>query len=90
MPNFRNLGILLRMLLIVNVIALSAAIVKAPTLAGSWHALLDMSAVVQPLLIATLLALGALNGLLHRLPYAAGVAAVVPHRTRVHGLARRC
>jgi two-component system, LytTR family, sensor histidine kinase AlgZ len=77
LPNFRNLGILLRVLLIVNVIALSAAIVKAPTLAGSWHALLDMSAVVQPLLIATLLALGALNGLLHRLPYAAGVAAVV-------------
>jgi two-component system, LytTR family, sensor histidine kinase AlgZ len=77
LPNFRNLGILLRTLLIVNVVAVSAAIVKAPTPAASWSALLDMSAVVQPLLIATLLALGALNGLLQRLPYAAGVAAVV-------------
>ena len=77
LPNFRNLGILLRTLLIVNLAAVSAAIVKAPTLADSWDALVDMSAVVQPLLIATLLALGALNGLLHRLPYAAGVAAVV-------------
>jgi two-component system sensor histidine kinase AlgZ len=76
LPNFRNLGILLRTLLIVNLIAVSAAIVKAPTLAASWNALLDMSAVVQPLLIATLLALGGLNGLLHRLPYAAGVVAV--------------
>jgi len=76
LPNFRNLGILLRTLLIVNLIAVSAAIIKAPTLAGSWNALLDMSATVQPLLIATLLALGGLNGLLHRLPYAAGVVAV--------------
>jgi two-component system, LytTR family, sensor histidine kinase AlgZ len=77
LPDFRNLGILLRTLLIVNVVAVSAAIVKAPTLAGSWNALLDISAVVQPLLIATLLALGGLNALLHRLPYAVGVAAVV-------------
>ncbi len=77
LPNFRNLGILLRTLLIVNLAAVSAAVVEAPTLAGSWNALLDISAVVQPLLIATLLALSGLNGLLHRLPYRAGVAAVV-------------
>jgi two-component system sensor histidine kinase AlgZ len=76
LPNFRNLGILLRTLLIVNVVAVSAAIVRAPTLAAFWVTLLDISAVVQPLLIATLLALGGLNGLLHRLPYAVGVAAV--------------
>lgn len=76
LPDFRNLGILLRILLIVNVLALSAAILQAPTLAASWGTLLDISAVVQPLLIVTLLALVALNGFLRRLPYYLGVGSV--------------
>ncbi|MGZ8202045.1 MAG: sensor histidine kinase [Burkholderiales bacterium] len=76
LPDFRNLGILLRILLIVNVLALSAAILQAPTLAASWGMLLDISAVVQPLLIVTLLALVALNGFLRRLPYYLGVGSV--------------
>ena len=36
LPNFRNLGILLRILLIVNVLAIGAAVVRAPTLAAAW------------------------------------------------------
>jgi len=51
LPNFRNLGILLRILLIVNVIAIGAAAVKGATLHGIWRELLDISAVVQPLLL---------------------------------------
>ena len=77
LPDFRNLGILLRILLIVNVAAIGAAVVKAPTLALAWNELLEMSAVVQPILIVTLLALVALSGFLRRLPYVLGATAVI-------------
>ena len=77
LPNFRNLGILLRILLIVNALAIAAAVVKAPTLASSWRELVEISAVVQPMLIVTVLALVLLNGYLKRLPYHLGVIAVV-------------
>ena len=76
LPNFRNLGILLRILLIVDALAIAAALVKASTLAGAWSELLEMSAIVQPLLIVNLLALVLLNGYLQKLPYRYGVWAV--------------
>jgi len=76
LPNFRNLGILLRILLIVNALAIAAAVVKAPVLSAAWRELVEVSAVVQPLLIITLLALVLLNGYLQRLPYHLGVIAV--------------
>lgn len=77
LPNFRNLGILLRILLIVNVAAFAAAAVKSVTLRGVWNELLEISAVVQPLLILSLVVLMALNSLLNRLPYYLGVLAVI-------------
>jgi two-component system sensor histidine kinase AlgZ len=76
LPKFRNLGILLRILLIVNVCGLGAAVLRAPTLAEAWPELLGISAILQPVLIVTLLALVALDKLLHRLPYFLGAAAV--------------
>ena len=72
LPDFRNLGILLRILIIVNVAAIAAALVRAPTLAGLWNELLDLSAIVQPVLIVVLLALVAIAGVLRRLPYVFG------------------
>ena len=77
LPNFRNLGILLRILLIVNVAAIGAAIVRAPTLTAALGELAEISAVVQPLLIVSLLVLVTLNGFLKRLPYLLGVIVVV-------------
>lgn len=77
LPNFRNLGILLRILLIVNVAAFAAAAVKSVTLRGVWNELLEISAVVQPLLILSLVVLMALNSLLNRLPYYLGILAVI-------------
>src|SRR5687767_845819 len=76
LPNFRNLGILLRILLIVNMCGIGAAVIAAPTLFDAWHELLAISALLQPLLIVTLLALVALNTFLHRLPFFLGAAAV--------------
>src|SRR3954469_10865682 len=77
LPNFRNLGILLRILLIVNVCAIAMAIAKAPTLSQAWSQLVDMSAVLQPLIIIMLLVLVALNSFLQRLPYSFGIATIV-------------
>ncbi|MCW5604244.1 MAG: histidine kinase [Burkholderiales bacterium] len=92
MPNFRNLGILLRILLLVNVVAVAAAVVKTTLLRDLWKELLDISAVVQPLLILSLLALVALSGVLRRLPYAFGVLAVIALEfaltALLHGMAR--
>jgi two-component system sensor histidine kinase AlgZ len=76
LPNFRNLGILLRILLIVNVAAVAAAIVKSAAPNDFWVRLLDVSVVVQPLLMLSVLALVALNDLLKRLPYSLGAVVV--------------
>jgi len=76
LPNFRNLGILLRILVIVNIMAVAAAMLKSPTLRGVWGELLEISALVQPLLFLSLLSLVALNGVLHRLPYYLGILVV--------------
>jgi two-component system sensor histidine kinase AlgZ len=76
LPNFRNLGILLRIVLSVNVAVLMAVIVKSPALTGLGASLLDVAALVEPLLILTLVTLYVLNGALARLSYAAGAVAV--------------
>ncbi len=77
LPNFRNLGILLRILLSVNVVALLVVIVKMPTLPAIGEQLMEVAALVEPLLILSLVVLYALNGVLARLPYWAGAAAVM-------------
>jgi two-component system, LytTR family, sensor histidine kinase AlgZ len=77
LPNFRNLGILLRILVIVNVLAIGTAVARAPTLRGAWGEFVEMSGIVQPVVIVTVLALAALNDWLQRLRYALGAAAVV-------------
>jgi two-component system sensor histidine kinase AlgZ len=76
LPNLRNLGILLRILLIVNLCGIGAAVIRATTLAGAWQELLQISAFLQPIIIIALLTLVALNPLLQRLPYLLGAAAV--------------
>ena len=77
LPNFRNLGVLLRVLVFVNVVALAAAVVKTTGWRGLWAELLEISALVQPLLILSLLALVALNGWLRRLPAYLGFLSVI-------------
>jgi len=77
LPNFRNLGTLLRILLSVSAVACAAAVLRSATLSGFWPQLLDIMVLVQPLLILSLLALFLLSDLLRRLPYLFGVAVVV-------------
>lgn len=77
LPNFRNLGILLRILVVANVLALGAAVVRAPALGAVPNEFLMMSSVLQPAILLTLAALVVLSGALARLPYRLGAAAVI-------------
>jgi two-component system sensor histidine kinase AlgZ len=77
LPDFRNLGILLRILLAVNLAALAAAVVKSAAPRELWREVLDVAFVVEPLLMLSLIALVALNDVLKRLPYRLGVVAVL-------------
>ena len=77
LPNFRNLGILVRILVIVNLAAVLGAVLKSPDMRDAWRTFIDISVVVQPVLILSLLALMLLQGVLQRLPYTLGALAVV-------------
>jgi two-component system sensor histidine kinase AlgZ len=77
LPDFRNLGVLLRILLIVNAVTLVAAVVKSASLAALGTQIIELAALVEPLLILVLVCLYVFSGLLARLPYWAGALAVV-------------
>jgi two-component system sensor histidine kinase AlgZ len=77
LPNFRNLGIMARILVIVNVLAVAAAIVKSADARSAWEQFIEIGALVEPLLILSLLVLALLSNTLRRLPYWLGVVAVL-------------
>lgn len=72
LPNFRNLGIMLRTLLMVNGMALAAALAKTESLGAAASAFTTAAAVVEPILLTSLVVLYFLNNVLSRLPYASG------------------
>jgi two-component system sensor histidine kinase AlgZ len=77
LPNFRNLGVMLRMLVIANGMALAAAVVRAPSLDTTGRQLVEISTLFQPILLLTLLTLMAISPMLQRLSYPAGVLAIL-------------
>ena len=77
LPNFRNLGIMARSLVLVNVLAVAAAIVKSPDARGAWGQFVEIAALVEPLLVLSLVVLAMLSSALRRLPYWLGVIAVL-------------
>lgn len=76
LPDLRNLGVQLRVLLLANAMAVIAAILRTTTLEDAWYDLLQISAAMQPVLLASLLALFLAHRWLARLPYRYGVGAV--------------
>jgi two-component system sensor histidine kinase AlgZ len=76
LPDFRNLGICLRTLLLVNLIAVMAAILQSESAGHVIDRLAILSAFLQPALLLSLLSLYAANPLLARLSYWSGVALV--------------
>jgi two-component system sensor histidine kinase AlgZ len=77
LPNFQNLGIQLRILLIVNILATMAAILLSQSLADFLPLLAQLSALVQPVLLLSMLGLYMLQPLLVKLQYWQGVALII-------------
>jgi len=77
LPNFRNLGATLRIVLLVNAIALLAAIMQAVSAQDIVNRFIAGSAFLQPVLLSSLLLLYVLNDILARLAYWRGVVAVI-------------
>jgi two-component system sensor histidine kinase AlgZ len=77
LPEFRNLGVTLRIVFIVVFLCAFAALVRAASWATLFDAFLEVLAPVQPVLVLSLLALWALDGWLRRLDYPAGILAVL-------------
>jgi len=77
LPNFRNVGTVLRIVLLVNAIALFVALTQAVSLADLLQQVLYGSALLQPVLLTSLLVLYVLDRFLGRLVYWQGAAIVV-------------
>ena len=77
LPDFRNLGVMLRLLLGTNLLALAVALAQAPDVVAWVPRYVDISVWVQPILLASLLLLALLRDLLWRLSHALAIAVVV-------------
>lgn len=77
LPDFRNLGVLLRAALVVQLLGLGAALVSSPGLAEAGRAFLGMAAVLEPPLLLVLLVLFFAAPWLLRQHYRQGVSVVV-------------
>src|SRR5258706_3372025 len=77
LPNFRNLGVMLRVLVIVTALTVVAAMLKS----SNWNSLLQqwvgIAAVVQPIAILSVVLLGAANSWLHKIEYRSAVVLIV-------------
>ena len=72
LPDFRNFGVMLRILLGVNLLALMAALVMAGEVAEWVPRFVELAAWVQPLLLFNLALLASVSPLLRRLPAVGG------------------
>lgn len=77
LPDWRNFGVMLRVLLGGNALALVAALIQATDLAAWPARFIELAAVVEPWLLIFLGLLSILRDLLWRLPIRAGQAAVL-------------
>src|ERR1700682_1171916 len=77
LPDFRNLGVIARVLLAVNALALAGTLYASPQLASAFERFVQSAAFLEPLLLVELLTLLALSPWRARLPYPAGCVAVI-------------
>jgi two-component system sensor histidine kinase AlgZ len=76
LPNFRNLGILLRILLISNGLALLQALLQANAWTDVAQHMIQIATLLTPVLLTSLLLLWAIQPWLSRLPYRQGAVTV--------------
>ena len=77
LPDFRNLGVTARIVVALNLLAFGVALAAEPDWTRALGAFLRGAALLEPPLVASLLALYFASPALARLPYAAGCAAVL-------------
>ncbi len=77
LPDWRNFGVMLRVLLGVNLLALAVAFIQSPGVADWAARYVEMAALVEPLLLLVLGLLAGLRNLLRALPLRLGQACVV-------------
>src|SRR5438128_1117047 len=77
LPDFRNLGVMLRILVLSNAMGLAATLVKAPTPQSLLPMGLETAALLEPLLLMQVLVLIAVDPWLRRLPYFWGCVVVL-------------
>ena len=76
LPNFCNLGVMLRALVVVNALLAAAAILRAATLAEAWPEFMLFAAFGEPILIVSLAVLCAVRRGLHAIGYWPSILAV--------------
>jgi two-component system sensor histidine kinase AlgZ len=76
LPNFCNLGVMLRSLLVANLFVLAAAVLRAGVAQELWLEFLLLAAFCAPVLIVSLLALCAARRPLHAMGYRASLLAI--------------
>jgi len=76
-PDFRNLGVIARVLIAVNAAVFAGMLFAAPDLPQALERFVQAAAFAEPLLLAIIVVLFALSGVLRRLPYWTGCAAVL-------------
>jgi len=77
LPNYQNLGILLRILLLVNLLSVLAAILLSKEFGDFLPLLAELSTVVQPILFISMLGLYLLNPVLKKLHYWQGITLIM-------------
>lgn len=73
LPDFRNLGVILRVLVIVTGLTLVASLLKSSNWPGFLQQWVSIAAVAQPIAILSVLLLGVVNSWLHTLEYRSAV-----------------
>ena len=76
LPNFCNLGVMLRSLLIVNLLLVAAAVLRASSVDGIWLEFLVFAAFGEPVLMLSLVALCAARRWLHAMGYVGALVAL--------------
>ena len=76
LPNFCNLGVMLRALLVVNLFVFGAAAMRTRTLEGYWFEFLVLAAFVEPALILSLVVLCAARRPLHAMGYGPAIVVI--------------
>jgi two-component system sensor histidine kinase AlgZ len=77
LPDFRNLGVIARVLIGVNLALFAATLFAAPQMSEAMERFVQAAAFVEPLLLAVIVALALPSRWLRRLPYWTGCAAVM-------------